>query len=110
MRRSRSRSIGTTGRSLHSRNGPFLPVPTAALRGPAGGGNVPAMASAGVVLLTGHPAVGKSSFAPRLAEALGAVCLSKDEVRYRVFDGWQPRHPVLDGVGELRVGASVLSE
>ncbi len=63
-----------------------------------------------VVLLTGHPAVGKSTFAPRLAEALGAVCLSKDEVRYRVFDGWQPRHPFFDGIGELRIGDSVFSE
>lgn len=62
------------------------------------------------MLLTGHPAVGKSTFAPRLAEALDAVCLCKDEIRYRAFDGWQPRHPILDGEPELRVGASVFSE
>lgn len=62
------------------------------------------------MLLTGHPGVGKSTFAPVLASALGAVCLCKDEVRYRVFDGWQPVHPSTAGVDELRIGSSVLSE
>jgi hypothetical protein len=47
---------------------------------------------------------------PRLAEALDAVCLSKDEVRYRVFDGWQPRHPFFADVRQLCVGDSVFSE
>lgn len=68
------------------------------------------MANGSVVLLTGHPAVGKSTFAPRLADELAAVCLSKDEVRYRVFGGWHPRHPFLVGFDELRVGDAVFDE
>lgn len=62
-----------------------------------------------VVLLTGHPAAGKSTLARPLASALRAVCLSKDQVRFRVFDGWKPSHPRLGGQ-ELRVGTSVFDE
>ena len=62
-----------------------------------------------VVLLTGHPASGKSTLATPLAEALGAVCLSKDQVRYRVFDGWKPDHPG-GGGRALTIGRATFDE
>ena len=62
-----------------------------------------------LVLLTGHPAAGKSTLARPLAEALGAACLSKDQIRYRVFDGWRPEHPVFSGA-ELSAGGAVFEE
>ena len=42
--------------------------------------------------------------------ALGAVCLSKDQVRYRVFDGWTPDHPVFAGTSDLEVGEARFDE
>jgi len=62
------------------------------------------------VLLTGHPAAGKSTLAGPLATRLDAVCLSKDQIRYRVFDGWRPDHPVFDGHADLEVGGSRFDE
>jgi predicted kinase len=63
-----------------------------------------------IVLLTGHPASGKSTLAGPLARALSAVCLSKDQVRYRVFDGWRPEHPVFSRTPILQVGDAHFDE
>ena len=63
-----------------------------------------------LVLLTGHPGAGKSTLAAPLATALGAVALSKDQVRYRVFDGWVPEHPVFAGRPTLEVGDARFDE
>lgn len=38
------------------------------------------------------------------------MCLCKDEIRFRVFDGWSPDHPVIAGISELKVGDSTLAE
>ena len=46
-----------------------------------------------VVIVTGHPGAGKSTLGPRLARALGAVCISRDAIHSMIFDGWEPRHP-----------------
>jgi predicted kinase len=61
------------------------------------------MAAAGyIVLVTGPPGAGKSTLGPRLAELLGAVCISRDAIHDMVFDGWEPIHPLLTAPLETR--------
>lgn len=63
-----------------------------------------------VLLVTGHPGAGKSTIGPRLAEELGAVCISRDEIHQIVFDGWEPRHPATPQQYDLTVNGSTFSE
>ena len=46
-------------------------------------------------MVTGPPGAGKSTLGPRLADLLGAVCISRDAIHDMVFDGWEPLHPLL---------------
>ncbi|HEY5846076.1 MAG TPA: AAA family ATPase [Microlunatus sp.] len=52
-----------------------------------------------LVLVTGHAAAGKSTLAPRLAEALGAIWISRDIIHSTVYSGWRPQHPALTSPG-----------
>lgn len=52
-----------------------------------------------LVLVTGHAAAGKSTVAPRLAAALGAVWISRDVIHSTVYSGWRPQHPALTTPG-----------
>lgn len=48
-----------------------------------------------LVLVTGHAAAGKTTLAPRLAEELGAIWISRDTIHSKVYSGWEPAHPAL---------------
>jgi len=48
-----------------------------------------------LVLVTGLAAAGKSTLAPRLADELGALWLSRDDIHAMVYSGWEPQHPAL---------------
>lgn len=52
-------------------------------------------ASTFLVLVTGHAAAGKTTLAPRLAEELGAIWISRDTIHSKVYSGWKPAHPAL---------------
>lgn len=51
--------------------------------------------STGLVLVTGPAAAGKSTLAPRLADQLGALWISRDAIHAMVYSGWKPHHPAL---------------
>lgn len=48
-----------------------------------------------LVLVTGHAAAGKTTLAPRLADELDALWISRDTIHEMVYSGWDPRHPSL---------------
>lgn len=45
--------------------------------------------------MTGHAAAGKTTFAPKLADELGAMWISRDTIHSKVYSGWKPAHPAL---------------
>lgn len=63
-----------------------------------------------VVLVTGHAGAGKSTLGPRIADALDAVLISRDEIHYRLFDGWEPSHPATVGKYDPEVNGNTFSE
>jgi len=48
-----------------------------------------------LVLVTGYAAAGKSTLAPRIANELGALWISRDNIHEMVYSGWEPQHPAL---------------
>lgn len=48
-----------------------------------------------LVLVTGYAAAGKTTLAPKIAEELGALWISRDRIHEMVYSGWRPRHPAL---------------
>lgn len=64
-----------------------------------------------LVLVTGHAAAGKTTIAPRLAECLDALWISRDRIHEMVYSGWEPEHPALTSeTYDPRVGDSVYME
>lgn len=64
-----------------------------------------------LVLVTGHAAAGKTTLAPRLAEELDALWISRDTIHEMVYSGWDPRHPSLSSDQyDPRVGESTFRE
>jgi len=64
-----------------------------------------------LVLVTGPPGAGKTTLAPRLADHLGAVCISRDAIHHMVFDAWEPANPLLSGAstGDARMNEGKLN-
>ncbi len=80
---------------------PFVPVsdrlPGSALSSVRGMENQ-AMSDADgryLVLVTGYAAAGKTTLAPRIADDLGALWISRDRIHEMVYSGWEPQHPAL---------------
>jgi predicted kinase len=48
-----------------------------------------------LVLVTGYAAAGKTTLAPKIADELGALWISRDRIHEMVYSGWEPRHPAL---------------
>ena len=64
-----------------------------------------------LVLVTGHAAAGKSTIAPRLADQLDALWISRDRIHEMVYSGWEPEHPALTSeTYDPRIGDSVYKE
>jgi predicted kinase len=64
-----------------------------------------------LVLVTGYAAAGKTTIAPRLAEKLDALWISRDRIHEMVYSGWEPEHPALTSkTYDPRVGDSVYRE
>ena len=64
-----------------------------------------------IVLVTGHAAAGKTTIAPRLADELDALWISRDRIHEMVYSGWRPQHPALTtDTYDPRVGDSVFFE
>lgn len=65
-----------------------------------------------LVLVTGHAAAGKTTLAPRIAEGIDALWLSRDRIHEMVYSGWQPRHPALSSTSgyDPRVDGSTFHE
>ncbi len=64
-----------------------------------------------LVLVTGYAAAGKTTIAPRLAERLDALWISRDRIHEMVYSGWEPEHPALTSeTYDPRVGDSVYME
>lgn len=59
-----------------------------------------------LVVVNGPPGSGKTTLAPRIADELGAVCISREPIQEAIFDGWEPRHPALDPRLRSENGAS----
>lgn len=64
-----------------------------------------------LVLVTGYAAAGKTTIAPRLAEELDALWISRDRIHEMVYSGWEPEHPALTSeTYDPRAGDSVYLE
>lgn len=64
-----------------------------------------------LVLVTGFAAAGKTTLAPRLADELDALWISRDHIHEMVYAGWEPRHPALTSeTYDPRVGDSTYRE
>jgi predicted kinase len=64
-----------------------------------------------LVLVTGYAAAGKTTIAPRLADELDALWISRDRIHEMVYSGWEPEHPALTSkTYDPRVGDSVYRE
>ncbi|MGH3496285.1 MAG: AAA family ATPase [Nocardioidaceae bacterium] len=64
-----------------------------------------------LVLVTGYAATGKTTLAPKIADELGALWISRDHIHELVYSGWEPQHPALfqDGY-DPHVGGSTYLE
>lgn len=64
-----------------------------------------------LVLVTGYAATGKTTIAPRLADELDALWISRDRIHEMVYSGWEPEHPALTSeTYDPRVGDAVFME
>jgi predicted kinase len=64
-----------------------------------------------LVLVTGYAAAGKTTIAPRLAERLEALWISRDRIHEMIYSGWEPEHRALTSeTYDPRVGGSVYME
>ena len=64
-----------------------------------------------LVLVTGYAAAGKSTLAPRIADELGALWISRDSIHEMVYSGWDPQHPALfQDTYDPHVGGSTFFE
>jgi predicted kinase len=64
-----------------------------------------------LVLVTGYAAAGKSTLAPKIADDLGALWISRDRIHEMVYCGWEPRHPALFQEGyDPRINGSTYYE